>query len=108
MIEVIADLTKRSQGNPGAMKCLVDLISRPPEELMGSIHIIQRLDELEILGTDIYVFWNDLAAQDFQVMEHLARYAPENLLKEACSRQDRSGIQLVEEWIRPIESQTKT
>ena len=108
MIEVIADLTKRSQGNPGAMRCLVELISRPTEELMGSIHIIQRLDELEILGSDIYIFWNDLAGRDFQVMENLARYAPPDLLKEACSRQDRSGIELVEEWRTQPESVTKT
>ena len=108
MIEVIADLTKRSQGNPGAMKCLVDLISRPTEELMGSIKIIQRLDELEILGSDIYVFWNDLAGQDFQVMENLAVFAPPGLLKEACSRQDYSGRELVEEWITQPEQLTKT
>jgi hypothetical protein len=108
MIEVIADLTKRSQGNPGAMQCLVDLISRPPEELMGSIKIIQQLDELEILGSDIYIFWNDLAGKDFQVMENLASFAPSQLLKEACSRQDRSGIELIKEWRKKPEPVTKT
>lgn len=100
MIEVIADLTKRSEGNPGAMRCLVDLISRPPEELMGSIKIIQTLDELEITGSDIYVFWNDLAGQDFQVMENLANFAPPELLKQACSRQDYSGRELVKDWLK--------
>lgn len=100
MIEVIADLTKRSEGNPGAMQCLVEMISRPSEELMGSIKIIQTLDQLEITGSDIYVFWNDLAGKDWEVMEYLAGYVPGQTLKEACSRQDYSGRELVKDWLK--------
>lgn len=100
MIEVIADITTRSKGNPGAMQCLVEMISRPPEELMGSINIIQTLDKLEITGSDIYVFWNDLAGKDWETMEYLANYVPGRTLREACSRQDYSGRELVKEWLQ--------
>ena len=67
---------------------------------MGSIKIIQTLDKLEILGSDIYVFWNDLAGKDWETMEYLANSAPPRLLKQACSRQDRSGRELVKEWLQ--------
>jgi len=107
MIEAIADITQRSKGNPGAMKCLIEMISRPPEELIGSIKIIQTLDHLDITGSDIYVFWNDLAGKDWEIMEYLAGYVPGKTLKEACSRQDYSGRELVKEWLQKPKT-TKT
>ena len=99
MIEVIADISKRADGNPGAIQCLVGLISRPAEELMGSIKIIQTLDELQIKGTDIYIFWNDLAGKDYTLMEKIARVVPGGILKVACGQQDRSGIEMIEPFI---------
>lgn len=94
------DLIDMSEGNPGALTCLVGIMQfEKTEDLVKGIKIITTLKKLNITGTDIYVFWSDLSNKDYSIMYDLCEKCPEDVLKDACSRQDYSGIELVKEYI---------
>lgn len=84
-----------SQGNPGALNCLMGLITN---QLIPALIILPKLEKLGIKGTDIYVFWSDLCNKDYDLMVKLCNNCPDNILKDACSRQDYSGRELVKNY----------
>lgn len=89
-------VVKMSEGNPGAMQVLMQMLSTP----VGGLHNILVLDSLGIYGTDIYVLHNDICERDLNktlgVITAVQRGLFDgNLLREAAHRQDYSGRDLV-------------
>ena len=86
-----------SQGNPGAMNCVMGMIS--PEYAIEALTILSKVKELGIKGTDLYVLWSDLSNKDYNLMAHLCKSAPSKLLINASSKQDYSGREILKEYI---------
>lgn len=89
------ELIKLSDGNPGAATCLVEILKN---STIGST-ILQTIIRLDIKGTDIYVMWSDLCNKDLETMFKLCTKCPPDILKEACSKQDYSGRDLVKDYL---------
>jgi len=87
-----------SQGNPGALTFLMEFL-KPGNEILG-ISIISKLEQTKsIRGTNLYVLWSDLCDKDLNKVEMLCKNCPIDILEDACSRQDYSGINLIKEYI---------
>lgn len=100
----ISMMMKLSDGNPGALSVLTESFKNDeridPDSIFGKYGAMMLLDSFEIYGTDIYVLYNDICNRD--VVNFLAVLRATQLglfshriLKDACSRQDRSGRELV-------------
>jgi hypothetical protein len=97
-------IIKMSEGNPGAMSTLMEIISKNPEidpdDLMQGFGPILHLDSIGIYGTDIYILYNDICERDITETLAVLRSVQlgifkGNILKDACHRQDRSGKSMV-------------
>ena len=87
---------KLSQGNPGALNCIMGMLT---EHLIPALTILPKIEELKIYGTDLYVLWSDLCDKDYILMAKLCKDCPGDILKEASSRQDYSGCELVKPYL---------
>lgn len=88
------EVMELSMGNPGAMTCLIGLL----EHKKGS-DIIKKVKEYEIKGTDLYILWSDISSKNYDLMAYLCEIVQKELLVEASSKQDRSGRELLEEYV---------
>jgi hypothetical protein len=97
-------MVKMSEGNPGALNALMQILSRSkeidPDDVLGGLGTILHLDTLEIYGTDIYILYNDICDRNLAFMLAVLRAVQlglfkDSVLKDACHRQDRSGKALV-------------
>ncbi|MEO6176803.1 MAG: hypothetical protein ABIP27_16750 [Flavobacterium circumlabens] len=96
-------VTKMVDGNFGAMEALMLLLQSDhvdPDNVLGGIGVILFLDTLQIYGTDIYVLYSDICGKDIVKMIAVLRavqmgWSSAPLLKEACSRQDYAGRELI-------------
>ncbi len=94
---------KMSDGNPGAMGVIMQILtsnSIDPDNIMGGIGVVLHLDSMGIYGTDIYVLHNDICRSEMPKTLAVIRAVQlgmfsRSILKDACSRQDRSGRNLV-------------
>lgn len=95
---------KLIEGNPGALQCLIQLLKETDKVAdnfsFGYAGVLLTLDTWEIYGTAIYVLWNDICDRDCGKFLACLRAAQlgiitPNVLKDACHRQDRSGLNLV-------------
>lgn len=70
-------IMKMSEGNPGAMKVLSDIISRAknidPHAMMGGIAHILQLDTCEIYGSKIWMLYKDVCNEDIATMIAMIR-----------------------------------
>jgi hypothetical protein len=94
---MLGDILRLSNGNPGAATCVIGLIEN--ENPVNSLVILDKIERCKILGTDLYVFWSDLCEKDYDKMAKLAGKVPDDVLKDACSRQDYSGRELVKNYL---------
>ncbi|MFH6945136.1 hypothetical protein [Flavobacterium sp. FlaQc-50] len=96
-------LAKMSDGNFGAVDALMKLLASDhvdPDNYFGGLGVILTLDTWQIYGTDIYVLYSDICDKDIVKMIAVLRATQmglfaESLLKDACSRQDYSGRDIV-------------
>jgi hypothetical protein len=93
-LDVMNKISKLTEGNPGAMAALCELNTI-------SYSYLEYLENFGIKGTDIYILWNDICDRDTKKTSMLINAAREGILKidvlkDACSRQDRSGKQLID------------
>jgi hypothetical protein len=95
---------KMCEGNPGAITALMEILKCAkqvdPDDFMGGLGKILALDTLEIYGTNIYVLWNDICDRNTSKMiavlsAYLLGFISDQLLKDACHRQDRSGREII-------------
>jgi hypothetical protein len=91
------ELVVLAQGNPGAASFLMSLFVNGELTPQGKI-IYPVLEEYDITGTDLYVLWSDLCHKDLDLVAHLCAECPKDTLIDACSRQDYSGRELVNEY----------
>lgn len=93
MIQII----KLAQGNPGALTFLMLLID--DSNLIHAIPIVDKVSKCNIVGTALYILWSDLCNKDMTIVEKLCTNCPNDVLIDACSRQDYSGRELVKEYL---------
>lgn len=98
-----------SDGNPGAISVLIE-ISLNDDYLRkytgrSWYDLIKIFDMSEIYGANIYILYNDICDRDISKMIAVLlgvemRYFNSEFFKEACSRQDRSGKDLIPvKWV---------
>ena len=58
-----------------------------------------KIEICRIKGTDLYVLWSDLCDKDYGDVHLLCISCPDEILIDACSRQDYSGRKLVEKYL---------
>ncbi len=95
-------ITKMSDGNPGAMNVIMQIISSKVDgdSIFGGLGSILQLDSFGIYGSDIYVLNNDICGRDISRTIAVLRavqlgFFDAATLADACSRQDRSGASMV-------------
>jgi len=90
------EIIEYSQGNPGALNFLLTVFSNPKGNIDQKAAILIRLRACPTLrGTNLYVLYSDLCDKDIEKVVKLCTYCPNDILEDACSRQDYSGRELV-------------
>lgn len=84
-----------SKGNPGALDFLMKLCCNPDIPF----RTVAQIENSGIEGTDLYVLYADIANRDMQNVIKLMDNCPLDVLKEACSRQDYTGRELVAKYL---------
>jgi len=93
-------ISEYSKGNPGAVAFLSELLNLTAG-VENSIPIACKLDECPTLrGTNLYVLWNDLCDRDMAKVATLCKLCPNDILEDACNRQDYSGRKIIEKYLK--------
>lgn len=94
------ELIKWSEGNPGALDFLMRVFMSPEATIPQAITVQAKLEKYKsIRGTNIYVLYSDLCNKDIEKVCLLLNTCPQEVLEDACSRQDYSGRELVKEYL---------
>ena len=96
-------LIKMCDGNPGALTAMMEIMQKGASidsDAASPVSSILLLDSCGIYGTDIYVLWSDICNRNTVHMMAILRATQLGLfdrstLKDACSRQDYSGKEMV-------------
>jgi len=105
LTDSMMDVTiKMCEGNPGAMTFIMEGMkesSNIDPDGFPEIGFILNADRCGIYGTDLYVLWSDLCGRDMTLSIALLRatqlgIVSDELLADACSRQDYSGKGMIE------------
>lgn len=95
----MATMVNYSQGNPGALAFLVDLVKHPNS--YASAQILETIKEYESLrGTNLYVLYSDLCNKDIEKVSDVLFLCPQDVVEDACSRQDYSGRELINKYVK--------
>ncbi|MCC4228408.1 hypothetical protein [Zunongwangia profunda] len=87
-----------SQGNHGALAFLMEL-SRQDEETAQVIGQCLMIN-YKIRGANLYVLWSDLCDRNIEKVKQLCENCPGDILTDACSRQDYSGKELINQYFK--------
>lgn len=87
-------ITQLADGNPGALNFIMNL-SNPTVPTRTLV----KVDKSGMVGTDLYVLWSDLCDCDMEKVIKLMDNCPLDKLQDACSRQDRSGKEIIFEYL---------
>lgn len=102
--DLMSAVLKLSDGNPGALSALMEMAQNSPEvdpdSFGGVFSPLRSLDMHNIYGTDVYVLWYDICGKCNVTALAVLRatqlgFLPSAVLKDACSRQDRSGRSMI-------------
>lgn len=63
-------LTVMSQGNPGAIECMIQWLKSDPMAIFDILY----LDTLGIYGSKIYMLWNDCCGRDLKKLTKTIHY----------------------------------
>lgn len=100
-------LMKMSDGNPGAVTALMDILKSgeeiDPQAAFGALGSIMLLDTWEIYGSDIYILWSDKCQKDCRKMLMIMRACQMGnfshvKLKEMAADQSRQVNLTDDEW----------
>ena len=68
-----------SDGNPGALTCMAEMIKHNPQALSDILYF----DSMEIYGAKIYMLWNDCCGRDIvKLSETIQHLRSNNISKE--------------------------
>jgi hypothetical protein len=104
---VLSAVTKMSDGNPGAISAMTEIIKKheqiDPQSALGGLGVIMLLDTYEIYGTDIYILYSDKCNRDVRRMLMIMRATQLGLfshlkLKEMAHDQMRQVNLTEDEW----------
>lgn len=92
--------TEYAKGNPGALTFLVEIQKHAFKNQQEFLDIINKIRSIDTLrGTNLWVLYSDLCKRDMSNVVKLCRKCPENILEDACKRQDYSGRTLIAEYL---------
>ena len=100
-------VAKMSEGNPGAVSALCELLGSEeeidPESALGALGSVLMLDTWEIYGSSIYVLWSDKCDRNTSKLCLLIRavqlgFLPQSKLCEMAADQRREVDLTEEEW----------
>jgi len=97
-----ASILHVSDGNPGAIKALMEVINSTETQVLTQeerIAIMTALRDGNIHGADIYVFWSDICDKDLKCMAFIAKNTSSDLLVKACAVEDYSGRVLLKKQL---------
>ncbi len=95
--EILLTLMRYASGNAGAFDFLTKLFTDHPAV---GLHLIEKIDEIPTLkGANLYILYSDLCNKDMDKVLHLLTTCPNDILEDACSRQDYSGRGLVAPYL---------
>ena len=95
---MFAQIMEWADGNPGAAIFLMGLLD--DEHLFQALPIALKIEECKTIRvTNLYVLFSDLCNKDYELCAHLCRTCPNDVLEDACSRQDYSGRELVHPYL---------
>ena len=93
-------LLRWSEGNPGALEFLMAIFIRREAGAEGANTVNELFRKYKTLrGANIYVLYSDLCAKDIAKAIHLLDNCPQDILEDACNRQDYSGRELVAKYM---------
>lgn len=87
-----------ANGNQGAINFLMELV-HGNHELGSIVNVLKFAITKKVMGTDLYVLWNDLCDRNMATVFATVHDISWDVLADACSRQDYSGRQLVANYI---------
>lgn len=88
-----------SQGNPGALNFLMQVFMSRIITINDAQFAQRTIEKYTTLrGTNLYVLYSDLCDKNMDKVFHLLRNCPQDILEDACSRQDYSGRELVSKY----------
>ena len=94
----VSSFIKMAQGNPGALNFLMELTQLDDNKI--AIPILLKLAQIPTLvGTNLYVLYSDLSNKDMSLVAQICHLVPNDVLEDACSRQDYSGRALIREYL---------
>jgi len=80
---------KMSEGNPGAMSCVMDILGKE------KVHLILILDTLGLYGSNLYMLWSDCCSRDLGELERvLGEYRAGKITKEQIFEHISGGYQV--------------
>ena len=95
-----------SAGNGGALNYLMKTFAAPEADLVNALLISNKLKNCtSIRGTNIYVLYSDLCDGDIDRVAKVCDNVPDDILEEACNRQDYSGRELIQEFVVGIDQE---
>jgi len=92
-------LIEWSKGNPGALHFLCEVFLNTNTDFMEAIVINNKIEKCPTLrGTNLYVLYSDICDKDIKRVAFLCKNCPDDILEDACNRQDYSGKELIEKY----------
>lgn len=89
-------------GDPGALNFLMTVFMSQNTSIAQVSIINNALENYKSLrGTNIYILYSDLCGRNMDKVVYLINKCPQEILEDACSRQDYSGRELVAEYMLP-------
>lgn len=94
------ELIEWSEGNPGALTFLAEVFLNPNSDFRRAAIISHKINACPTLrGTNLYVLYSDLCDRDLTKVTFLCENCPNDILEDACSRQDYSGRELIKDYV---------
>lgn len=76
---------KIAEGNPGAVRCIVDMLETSPERGMAAMFLC---DHYELYGSKLYELWNDLCARDSEMLINIIESLESDAIKEIMNGEE--------------------
>lgn len=98
-ITTIEGITKMAEGNPGAAVFIGEILDKNRLKI-GGVDALFMADHLQIYGSNLYVLFSDICDKDpdaaiIVLNSVMLGWLDADRLKDACSRQDYSGKEMI-------------
>ena len=84
--ELVTGLTNMSEGNPGALNVLMQLVNRSAKMELTNVcslfDYFSRLDSLEVYGASIWILYKDICGEKIEVMVEVLNAVGNNTVSQ--------------------------